>query len=80
MGVCVSPMRPLNDPFLGDKGRVAFWPTWKRAAAFNPTRAFCYVVFVSYVAKAKPLGSVVAGWWHFQPNFPPLHLSEQGDV
>lgn len=33
-GVCVPPMRPLNNPFLGEKGRAAFGPTGKRAAAF----------------------------------------------
>lgn len=34
MGVCEPPVRPLNNPFLGEKGRAAFGPTWNRAAAF----------------------------------------------
>ncbi len=78
-------MRPLNNPFLGEKGRAAFGPTWKRAAAFMweaTEREPVVMLYLRVVSpEPSPLGSVAAGWRYFQPHFPPLHLTEQrGDV
>lgn len=53
-GVCVPPMRPLNNPFLGEKGRAAFGPTGKRAAAFHMGEALNLLLCCSYVAQAEP--------------------------
>lgn len=71
-GFVCPPMRPVNNPFLREKGRAAFVPTWKRAAAFMGEAIEHELIvmqyYIRFVAKAEPLDSVVAGWRYFQPN------------
>lgn len=69
-------------PFLGEKGRAAFVPTWKRAAASMGeayrTWAHCYVVCVRFVAQRQsPCTVVLVEWWYLQPNSSPLSLNEK---